>query len=291
MQESKEHGGANNAVRTSPYPILAHLQSTVVQDIRSIYIYYNILAHLQVAPFTMPSHTDNDNDTNTSNTTGTALPTSPARTIHMHSNSHVGNGTPNRPRMNSRDIPRSYSGLFGQGGDDCDLLPFELARSQHTDWLEEGGLLLLILYIGGIGVFEVLALAAVDYTSSYPLEWTWTITSVMHCLITLVYLHWLKGSLFDEQGEMAALTLWEQLEGRPKTAMVKRILTLVPTLLCYAACHFAHYDIQLCAVNGFVWAICILGKLPFMNGVRIFGINQTTGIDDEYEYDYPSKQE
>jgi hypothetical protein len=225
----------------------------------------------------MPSHTT------------TALPTSPARTISMqsNSNSNVGNGTPNRPRMNSRDIPRSYSGLYGQGGDD--LLPFELARSQHTDWLEEGGLLLLILYIGGIGVFQVLALAAVDYTSSYPLEWTWTITSVMHCLITLVYLHWIKGSLFDEQGEMAALTLWEQLEGRPKNAMLKRILTLIPTLLCYAACHFSHYDLELCAVNGFVWVICILGKLPFMNGVRIFGINQTTGIDDEYEY--PSKQE
>jgi len=28
----------------------------------------------------------------------------------------------------------------------------------------------------------------------------------------------------------------------------------------------------------------MMGKLPIMNGVRIFGINQTTGIDDNYNY-------
>jgi hypothetical protein len=96
----------------------------------------------------------------------------------------------------------------------------------------------------------------------------------------LIYLHWLKGSLFDDQGEMAAMTLWEQLEGRSNTVVVKRTLTVVPTLLCYAACHFSGYSGDVCLFNIFLWSIHVVAKLPFMNGIRIFGINRTTGIDD-----------
>jgi hypothetical protein len=195
--------------------------------------------------------------------------------------------TPQRARINSRDIPRSYSGLYGQGGDD--LLPFELARNWHTDWLENGGFLLLGTYIGGIFVFEVVVSAVLDVfhttDSSYPLYClSWTITNAAHCLLSTIYLHWLKGSLFDEQGEMAAMTLWEQLEGRSNTVVVKRTLTIVPTLLCYAACHFSGYSWRVCFLNAVLWSIHLAGKLPFMNGVRIFGINRTTGIDD-YESD------
>ena len=185
----------------------------------------------------------------------------------------------NRPRMNSRDIPRSYSGLYGQGGGD--LLPFELARNWHTDWLERGGWLLLGTYVGCICVFEVLLLALFDGSSTHPLFLSWTVTNAFHCLISMIYLHWLKGSLYDEQGEMAALTLWEQLEGRPRTVLVKRVLTIVPTLLCYASCHFSNYDRQVCVINILLWTVHICAKLPIMNGVRVFGINRTTGIDDE----------
>jgi len=189
-------------------------------------------------------------------------------------------GSPQRPRINSRDIPRSYSGLYGQGGDD--LLPFELARTWHTDWLENGGFLLLGTYIGGIFIFQLVTAAILDaaYDASFPLYWSWTITNAVHCLLSTTYLHWLKGSLFDDQGEMAALTLWEQLEGRSNTVVVKRTLTVVPTLLCYAACHFSEYSWNVCVWNIVLWAIHVAAKLPFMNGVRVFGINRTTGIDD-----------
>ncbi|KAG7343154.1 ORMDL family protein [Nitzschia inconspicua] len=191
--------------------------------------------------------------------------------------------TPQRPRINSRDIPRSYAGLYGQGGDD--LLPFELARDWHTDWLENGGFLLLGTYVGGIFIFQVVVSAILDaaYDKGLPLYWSWTVTNAVHCLLSTIYLHWLKGSLFDEQGEMAAMTLWEQLEGRSNTVVVKRTLTIVPTLLCYAACHFSEYSWQVCFWNSVLWSVHIIAKLPGMNGVRIFGINRTTGIDDEYE--------
>jgi len=202
--------------------------------------------------------------------------TSPVRPT-KNSNPNKANVTPNRPRMNSRDIPRSYSGMFGEGGD---MLPFEISRNWHTDWLENGGWLLLGVYIGGIILFEVIVLAVLDSMETIPLYWSWTITNAIHCLLSTLYLHWLKGSLFDDQGEMSALTLWEQLEARPKTSYVKRALSLVPTLVCYAACQFSNYDFEVCMVNIVLWTIHIISKLPIMNGVRIFGINRTTGIDD-----------
>lgn len=210
-----------------------------------------------------------------------------ASTNSNHSSNNNGSApmTPQRPRINSRDIPRSYAGLYGQGGDD--LLPFELARNWHTDWLENGGFLLLGTYIGGIIIFQVVVSAILDaaYEKGLPLYWSWTVTNAVHCLLSTIYLHWLKGSLFDEQGEMAAMTLWEQLEGRRNTVVVKRTLTIVPTLLCYAACHFSEYSWQVCFWNIVLWSIHTIAKLPGMNGVRIFGINRTTGIDDEYKQD------
>jgi hypothetical protein len=175
--------------------------------------------------------------------------------------------------------------LYGQGGDD--LLPFELARNWHTDWIENGGWLLLGTYLGGICIFEVLVMAVLDTATleSIPLYWSWTVTNAFHCLLSTIYLHWLKGSLFDEQGEMSAMTLWEQLEGRSKTVVVKRALTLVPTLLCYAACHFSNYTYNVCLLNIIFLTIHVGAKSPIMNGVRIFGINQTTGIDDFHQKD------
>jgi hypothetical protein len=171
--------------------------------------------------------------------------------------------------------------MYGQGGDD--LLPFELARKWHTDWLERGEF--LFVYLGGVAVFQVVVMASMDNLAAHhvPLSWSWTVTNAVHCLVTLIYLHWLKGSYFDDQGEMSAMTLWEQLEGRPQTVTTKRALTILPTLLCYAACHFSNYRGDICVANCILWSIHVLAKLPLMNGVRIFGINRTTGIDDYSE--------
>ena len=209
---------------------------------------------------------------------------------HNHGNSGGNSNstttTPNRPRINSRDIPRSYSGMYGN---DSSLLPFELARKGHTDWMERNEF--WWVYLGGVAIFQLVVVATMDHLlsltlipSHVPLYWSWTVTNTVHCVLTILYLHWLKGSQMDDQGEMSAMTLWEQLEGRPHTTSTKRVLTIVPTLLCYAACHFSNYDHTVCVWNCVVWSIHVLGKLPVMNGVRIFGINRTTGIDDVFDY-------
>lgn len=178
-----------------------------------------------------------------------------------------------RPRMNSKDIPRTYSGLYGDGSD---LLPFELSRNRNTDWMSDWWL--LWTYLSIIAVGELLFMAI------FPPHYSWTIGHALHFVVTLVYLHWIKGSPnFYEQGEMNAMTLWEQLVSTPNSryATTRRVLLIVPTLLCYFACHFSNYSIGTCVINIILWAASMLAKMSCMNGVRILGINRTCGIDDE----------
>jgi hypothetical protein len=62
------------------------------------------------------------------------------------------------------------------------------------------------------------------------------------------------------------------------------VLCVVPTLLAHASCHVAKYQSEYVLVNVGVWSVVMLPKMPFMNGVRLFGINRTTGIDDVGDY-------
>lgn len=184
-----------------------------------------------------------------------------------------------RQRLNSKDIPRTYSGLYGQGGEKGDLLPFELTRNCNTEWLSRGGPFLLITYIFITMLFQLISMTCVVY------KYSWTVTNVIHACITVMYLHWVKGSPnFYEQGEMNAMTLWEQMDSDPNSDKLygnhKKVLLIVPTLLCHIACQSGSFDKSVCVVNLAVWGICVLAKMRFMNGVRFFGINRTVGIDD-----------
>jgi len=184
-----------------------------------------------------------------------------------------------RQRLNSKDIPRTYSGLYGQGGEKGDLLPFELTRNCNTEWLSKGGPFLLITYVFITIIFQLMSMTCVVY------KYSWTVTSIFHACITLMYLHWVKGSPnFYEQGEMNAMTLWEQMDSDPNSAALysnhRKVLMIIPTLLCHLACQSGGFDKSICVINLAVWGICVLAKMRFMNGVRFFGINSTVGIDD-----------
>jgi hypothetical protein len=181
----------------------------------------------------------------------------------------------NRPRVNSRDIPRTYSGLYGEGDD---LLPFELTRNPNTEWLtNKNGWVVLATYLSVIFMCHLIILTFCEF------QIAWTVSHTIHFLVSMLYIHWIKGSPnFYEQGEMNGMTTWEQLESTKDTSNAKRALFLVPTVLCYLACHFADYDLDVVLWNVGVWCVCILYKLPCMNGVRVLGINRTTGIDDFY---------
>lgn len=205
-----------------------------------------------------------------------------------------------RSRLNSKDIPRTYSGLYGTGGElthqtaSSDLLPFELSRNVNTDWLfstsdspskrkrmRTGSLLWSYIFFIAFIQFTamVLPLGIISFETSF------TCTNIIHGLITIMFLHWIKGSPnFYEQGELNAMTLWEQLSSAPDTQSyntTKKALVVAPTILCYLACHFANYDKTLSIMNLTAWTICVVAKLEGMNGVRLWGINRTIGIDDD----------
>mmetsp|Transcript_11333 Transcript_11333/g.10845 ORF Transcript_11333/g.10845 Transcript_11333/m.10845 type:complete len:225 (-) Transcript_11333:510-1184(-) len=191
---------------------------------------------------------------------------------------------PNRCRLNSKDIPRTYSGLYGSGGElnqetsASDLLPFELSRNCNTEWIDAvAPLSLFLVYVFLIVACEMTLLIFL------PLPTSLTVTNILHMILTMTYFHWIKGSPnFYDQGEMNAMTLWEQLESSqtPRTTP-KAVLFIVPTTLCHLACHFGQYGKFSCLINFTIWLICIVAKLQFMNGVRILGINNTIGIDDD----------
>lgn len=177
-----------------------------------------------------------------------------------------------RSRICSKDIPRTYSGLYGEGGENGDLLPFELTRNRSTEWVSSGGFILGITYI----IFVCI---------SYVITSSWTATNVLHGFLSIVYLHWIKGSpdMYD-QGEMNGMTLWEQLNSNPDTDTIyrfqKQFFFAIPAILSFAGCHCAQYKKMPCAINMIVFLICTLAKMRFMHGVRILGINCTAGIDD-----------
>lgn len=188
--------------------------------------------------------------------------------------------SPIRQRINSKDIPRTYSGLYGEGGENGDLLPFELTRNRNTEWVSAGGAFLRITYIFFITVIHIFTAVILGY------RYTWTATNIIHGFVTMLCFHWIKGSTdFYDQGEMNAMTLWEQLSSNPDTdstiyRIQKKVLFIIPAVLSYAGCHFADYNRLICVVNLSVWIICTVAKMDYMHGVRLLGINRTAGIDD-----------
>ena len=71
----------------------------------------------------------------------------------------------------------------------------------------------------------------------------------------------------------------------PGTTNLRIALRIVPTALCYLACIEAEAGWEdrraVCTTNVVVWYLTLLGKMPFMNGVRLFGINAHPVIGQE----------
>ncbi|KAL7561447.1 hypothetical protein ACA910_020270 [Epithemia clementina (nom. ined.)] len=209
--------------------------------------------------------------------------TSTPATLTHHKNHTL---SPPRARLNSRDIPRTYSGLYG--GLDGDLVPFELNRRPSRRFSGSFVGILLALYLTFLVVTWqlvclVLLVLGWPHGEHDLFSYSWTGLNVVHAALSIIQVHWLKGSMYfldDVTGELQGFTLWEQLEATSDTRLVRETLMVVPCLLTWMACHFVDYHHMTCALNVVVWMACLLGKLPCMNGVRLFGINRTAGIDD-----------
>lgn len=185
------------------------------------------------------------------------------------------------------------------------LLPFELSRNRNTDWFVAAGPALLLTYLSIVLTVLLTFLAFIPEPKV-----AWTLTNIVHMLVTLIYLHWIKGNPADymdgTQGEMNAMTLWEQIVSAPSihvhdssstmlrkgqvmmdggaTGSGRDVLVVIPTLLALASCYVSNFEKIYAIPNVILWGVVMLPKMPFMNGVRILGINRTTGIDDEDDY-------
>lgn len=183
-----------------------------------------------------------------------------------------------RGRTSSRDYTHSYDGNYGAGNDD--MIGVDLARTTGG-WWEQHQLYIFASYVLGFGLLEVVVAMVLSTADGEVAAMTFTVTNVIHFFCHLIYLHWTKGGYGELQGELDSMTLWEQIEATPGTEWLRFGLRFVPTVICYLACIEAQWEWHTCIFNGFVWFVTQLGKLPFMNGVRIFGINSHPIIDKE----------
>eukprot|EP00126_Sphaerothecum_destruens_P004620 Sdes_comp18285_c0_seq4m7961 len=60
----------------------------------------------------------------------------------------------------------------------------------------------------------------------------WCITIVFHNVVTMVVLHFIKGTPFDEdQGKYKLLTAWEQIDEGEQNTFTRKFYTIVPIIL------------------------------------------------------------
>jgi hypothetical protein len=116
------------------------------------------------------------------------------------------------------------------------------------------------------------------------------VTTAMHWVITFAELHWIKGSPdYQDFSTYNNQTLWEQIS-KSEQEHTKRFLILVPTVLLLLTLVTSGYSTNSMLVHIPMWVVLMLAKIPQMEGVRLFGINSMSTMDDRYEYDVPSRK-
>merc|ERR1711944_384254 len=74
--------------------------------------------------------------------------------------------------------------------------------------------------------------------TSFTVPWVWTMTNVVHNLVTFFVLHWAKSTPWlspIEQGSVRRLTHWEQLDHGEQYTPTRTFLTIIPILLFFLA--------------------------------------------------------
>ena len=173
-------------------------------------------------------------------------------------------------------MERTYSDKYIAGSSDYDLY-----QNKNTGWVSGPGT--MICYVSMVSILW----GFLHFSRLFSTADCWTVTSVLHTVGTFIFLHWIKGNPdAGTQGDYNSLTVYEQMEaGVPYTA-TKKMLMIVPTMLCWISCYTSDYKPVDCIVNVGMLCVCIFPKMPHMHRVRIFGMNASTGIDkDEIEYE------
>jgi hypothetical protein len=149
-------------------------------------------------------------------------------------------------------------------------------HSTPFEWLRaKGSWTFYIMLLASFRIFFGLGL------SLSPME-SWTIMNVVHAGVTFIVFHWIKGNPFhtpwvDMMGKGEKQTWWEQIDGSVQNTPSRKFLICVVVFLYLAAVHSTPFERQFFfvhAVNLIAFLVVFVAKLPFMHGVRIFGINR-----------------
>ncbi|XP_065339787.1 ORM1-like protein 3 [Cloeon dipterum] len=140
----------------------------------------------------------------------------------------------------------------------------------NASWLDNRGLWLSY----GISFLVLhLSLLSIPFISTST---AWTLTNLIHSLFHLVFLHILKGSIWDtqDQGRSRELTQWEQIDSGVQFTSTRKFFTAAPVIMFLLTTFYTKYDNVHFIINFVSLLIVLLPKLPQFHEVRLFGINR-----------------
>jgi hypothetical protein len=123
-------------------------------------------------------------------------------------------------------MERSYSSKYIAGSSDYDLY-----KNRNTEWVSGPGT--MICYISMI----LILWAFLHFSNAFTGEECWTVVSVFHTVGSFIFLHWIKGNPDESsQGDYNGYTVYEQIQAGVPYTSTKKMLMLVPALLCWVSC-------------------------------------------------------
>ncbi|XP_046847072.1 ORM1-like protein 2 [Xenia sp. Carnegie-2017] len=144
----------------------------------------------------------------------------------------------------------------------------------NESWLEGRGSWLTYAVVVCITHLAILSIPFIGTATA------WTLTSIIHCIATYYFLHYLKGNPFENsvdggsQGKDRRLTHWEQINQGTQNTSTKKFMTLVPVVIFILASFYTKYDAVHFLFNSVALASALIPKLPQLHKVRVFGFNR-----------------
>jgi len=143
-------------------------------------------------------------------------------------------------------------------------------ENKSTSWIRGTGA--WITYVLAIIVFRL-------FLSAFFLSpvVAWTTWNVSHAVVTFFLFHWLKGVTFTDEethdGKYDKLTLWEQIDSGVQYTPTRKFLTIIPVILYLLTSHYTKDHTFSLLLNTIAFVVVLIAKQPFMNKMRLFGIN------------------
>ncbi|KAK9767401.1 sphingolipid homeostasis protein orm1 [Basidiobolus ranarum] len=151
-------------------------------------------------------------------------------------------------------------------------------NAQYTDTSCQTNLNSSWVNYKGIWIFNFILIVALKILfgiiPGISSEASWTLTNLSYNLTSFVVFHWIIGIPFEfNQGVCDDLTLWEQMDNGVQFSPSKKYFTAAPILLFLLSTHYTHYAGSTFLINIAALIVNLIGKLPAMHRVRLFGVN------------------